>query len=355
VLPSLLRFLPPSVQRFLHELWVRRVQLVAFVLTVSIFSAGVSLVLPKWFTSEAKILPPVEGGENLGLMSALIENKALSRLGLFSATTPSDIYVEILRSRTLREDLARTFDLPQRYRLHSMEQTLKELNAHLRVSASPVGIVTVRVEDRDPRQAAEMTNHLVAALDRFNRESLNTRAKRAREFLEGRLLEAEARMNQAESTLTAYEQRNKVVASTEAAAVGAMAEVMSQKLGLEVRRSYMSSYTRPGSPALRELEAEIGAMERELAKLPRLRQQGSRLALEAEIQRRVFTLLTAQSEDARLQEMRDTPTLTVLDPGHVPEVRSRPRRTMIVVASTGAAMLLGVLWVGLAMRGLTQA
>ena len=81
-----------------------------------------------------------------------------------------------------------------------------------------MGIVTVRVEDRDPRRASEMANHLVDDLDRFNRESMNTRAKRTREFLEKRLTEARASLQHAESTLTAYEQRNKIVASNDAAA-----------------------------------------------------------------------------------------------------------------------------------------
>ena len=75
----------------------------------------ISLLLPKWYAAESTILPPVEGGDSFDLMSSLIENKTLNRLGLFSATTPSDIYVEILESRTVREALVRHFDLIRLY------------------------------------------------------------------------------------------------------------------------------------------------------------------------------------------------------------------------------------------------
>lgn len=355
MIDSIDKSLPPIAKRFLAAANERRRPLCFFIGGVAIAAVVVSLILPKWYAAVSTVLPPTEGAEALGLMGALVENQALSRLGLIGSTTPSDVYVEILKSRTLRESLVRAFDLQRLYKLRGMEPTLKELDHHLRVSVNQVGVVTVRVEDRDRQRSAAMANHLVEALDRFNRESVNTRAKRTREFLEKRLTEAKANLQQAESTLTAYEEKKKVVASTDAAAVGAMAGVISQKLSLEVKRSYLSSYMRAGSDALREIDAEIAAMERELAKLPSIKQEGSRLALDAEIQRRVFTLLTTQYEAMRVQEMRDTPTLTVLDTARVPEIRARPRRAIIVLTSTLVAMVLGLAWVAFSLRGPARA
>jgi uncharacterized protein involved in exopolysaccharide biosynthesis len=354
-MPHFVATLPVPARRFVFAAWQRRRPLALFVGAVAVAAAIIALLLPRWYTAESTILPPSESSDTFGLMGALIENTTLSRLGLFTSTTPSDIYVEILKSRTLREALIRDFDLERHYQTKGLDATLKELGVHMRVTVAAVGVVTVRVEDRDPERAAAMANHLVDNLDRFNRESMNTRAKRTREFLEKRLVESRASLQHAESTLTAYEKRNRVVASTEAAAVGAMADVISQKLGLEVRHSYMSSYSRPGSAPLRQLEAEISAMDRELVKLPSLKQEGSRLALDAEIQRRVFTLLTAQYEDMRVQEMRDTPTVTVLDRARKPEIRSRPKRTVLVLSATVVAAALGLAWVGISLRSPARA
>lgn len=349
-LPMLLAGLPAPARQFSLNAWERRGPIAWFVGTVAVASVVVSLLLPKWYAAECTILPPAEGGDNFDLMSAIVENKTLNRLGLFSSTTPSDIYLEIMKSRTLREPLAREFDLQRLYSCKGMEATLTELDQHVRLTLSPIGVVTVRVEDRDPQRAAAMANHLVRGLDRFNRESVNTRAKRTREFLEQRLLNSKASMARAESTLTAYEQKHKIVASSEGAAIGAMAEIISQKLNLEVRRSYLSGYSRPGSAPLRQIDAEIEAMDHELGKLPILKQEGSRIALDAEIQRRVFMLLSAQYEDMRVQETRDTPTLTVLDTAQPPERRSRPRRAVIVLVSTMVAIALAAAWVVLPRR-----
>jgi len=354
-IPRLVARLPVRARPFAVCAWERRRPLAIFILSVTVLTAVVAVLLPKWFTAQSTILPPSDSSDTMGLMGALIENTTLSRLGLFTSTTPSDMYVEILKSRTLRESLIRDFDLQGRYRIKNLDVMLKELDTHVHVATTPVGVVSVRVEDRDPQRAADMANHLVDDLDRFNRESMSTRARRTREFLEKRLVETRATMTLAESTLTAYEKANRIVASSEASAVGAMADVISQKLTLEVRRSYMSSYSREGSAPLRQVEAEISAMDRELAKLPSLKQEGSRLALNAEIQRRVFTLLTAQYEDMRVQESRDTPTLTVLDRARAPLLRSRPKRGLMVVVAAAAAVLLGAAWVGLQIRRPTAA
>jgi len=193
-----------------------------------------------------------------------------------------------------------------------------------------------------------MANHLVDQLDTFNREALNTRAKRTREFLATRVADVQQRMREAEARLTAYEKQHGVVA--DAGAVSGMAGIVAQKLDLQVRRAYISSYSAPGSAAVRSIDAQIAAFDRELGQLPGLKNEGARLALDAEIQRRVFTLLTSQYEDARVQEMRDTPTITVLDRARPPELKSRPKRAIIVLASTMVALLLSAGWVGLAVR-----
>ncbi len=333
---------------YLAALRERRLPIALFVGLVVAASVAIALVLPSWYVAVSTVLPPTESNQAFGIMSSMIETSALNRLGLLSTSTPSDVYAEILKSRTLREGLVRKFDLERLYRRNGMDRTLRALDQHLRIGLTASGIIMVRAEDQDPRRAADMANYLVAELDRFNREALNTQGKRTRQFLEERLAEVEQRMHAADSVLTVYEERHKVVADQ--GSVQGAADIVAQRLNLQVKRAYLESYSTPGSSALRSLDAEIGAFDRELARLPVLKSEGMRLALDAEIQRRVFTLLTAQLEDARVQETRDTPTLTVLDVASPPEMRARPRRSLIVMASTATALALSAAWVGAAVR-----
>lgn len=347
-------FQPLTLRRFVVATWERRIPIGAFMAVVIGTSVTLALLAKPWFATGSTILPPSEGSDPWTNIAGLIESQALNRVGLFSTKTPSDVYVEILRSRRLRESLVKRFDLQRVYELRSMESTLKELTLHVGAKALPSGIVTVWAEDMDPRRAADMANFLVSELDRFNRVTLNTRGKSARLFLEARLVEAGQRMQATEAAMTQYERKHKVVLAGEESAVRGASDVMARKLSLQVQRAYVESYA-PGSSGVREIDAELDAFNRELSRLPIVKNEGTRLAMEAEIQRKVFALLTAQLEQTRLEEMRDTPTVTVLDMAYVPEVRSRPKRTMMVATATLVAFAISMAWVWFSMRREAQA
>lgn len=340
--------LPPPARRFLAACLARKWTIAAFVGTVAVLAVVVALLLPPWYRAQSTVLPPTEVNDAFGTMTGLVQSAALSRIGLATSSTASDIYEEILKSRTLQEDLVGAFHLQSLYGCRGMDRTLKVLGRHVKVATGVSGLLIVQVEDRDPRRAANMANHLVDELDRFNREALNTRAKRTRRFLEARIADVQIRMREADSNLTAYARAHGV--ATDGSVVGGMAGLMAQKLNLQVRREYVTSYASDASAAVRSIDAELAAYDRELARLPGLKSEGERLALDAEIQRRVFTMLTGQYEDARIQETRDTPTLTILDRARPPELRTRPKRAAIVLMSTLMAVVLSLGWVGLTLR-----
>ena len=84
------------------------------------------------------------------------------------------------------------------------------------------------------------------------------------------------------------------------------------------------------------------------ARLPAVGLELARLTREAAIQEAVFELLTQQYEQAKIVEVRDTPTVQVLDRAVPPERKSYPPRRKIVVVGfvlsvfvgTGAAFFL---------------
>jgi len=342
--------LPPRWRPYGLAVWERRGRITAIVLATAVASIVVSLFLPKWYTGAASVLPPTENGDSFSLMSGMIESSALNRLGLLSTSTPSDVYGEILRSRTIREAIVQKFGLQQSYRSRNLDLALKEFKHHYGVEVNKAGILEVTVEDRDPQRAADMANFAVAELDDFNQRTFNARARRTREFLDVRLADVRTRLAVSEAALTTYEKAHKIIATSESDAVEGVSSLVAQKLSLQVRHSYVSSYSEPNSPVLREIAAEMAAVDEQLMKLPGLREQGSRLALDAAIQRKVFTLLTAQYEDARMQEMKNTPTLAILDAARAPQLKTRPNRSIIVLVSTALAAALCVLWASLSLR-----
>jgi len=63
------------------------------------------------------------------------------------------------------------------------------------------------------------------------------------------------------------------------------------------------------------------------------------------VQEQVFELLTAQLEEARIRETRDTPTVQVLDHAVVPLHKSRPKRALVVIAGFVIGLAGSLTWV----------
>lgn len=310
------------------------------VFAVTVLSLIVAFILPKWYRATTTLLPPEQTSQSIGLLSNLIESSALGKVGLVTASSPSDLYAEMLRSRRVREEIVERFDLQDRYHVDNLDKCLGALDDHLSVDVLPSRMIVVQFEDKDPEFAAQVANGLVETLHRVDMEIHSERAARTRAYLEKQLLESESRLRDAENLLTGYEQEHGVITGMDEAAIQGAAELIARKLALQVRRSWMQSYVGRQSPALQAIDSELAALDREISLLPTVKQEAARLALDVEIQRRVYTLVVAQYEEARIKENSTITTISVLDPARAPTIHARPRKSLVVGGTFAAALLL---------------
>ncbi|MEQ1832360.1 MAG: hypothetical protein ABL977_04830 [Candidatus Eisenbacteria bacterium] len=335
----------PPIERFVAAFRARIRVHAGIVGAAALLAAGLSLLLPNWYRGESTLLPPTEGGESgFGLLAGMIQTSALNNLGLTTTSTPSDVFGEILKSRLLSEAAIHRFGLEQIYKRKGIDRNVQEFQRHLGVRVNAAGLLNVSFEDRDAQRAADVTNFLVAELDRFNVETYKTRGKRLRQFLEARVGEVQQQLVAAEERLQEYERRNRVVSSAETDAAHGVSDILAQKFNLETQRAYVRTYTSPGNTELMNIERQLDALNSEIGKLPEVKKAGARLALDVEMQRKLLVLMTAQFEDARMQETRDTPTVTVLDVASKPQLKVRPLRAVIVAAAAFAALLGCAAW-----------
>jgi capsular exopolysaccharide synthesis family protein len=80
-----------------------------------------------------------------------------------------------------------------------------------------------------------------------------------------------------------------------------------------------------------------------LDKAPDIKLQYARLQREALIQNKLFTLLTQQLEQARIEEARDETAFQLLDRAVPAEEKAKPKRTLIVLLAAVASTFIGVL------------
>jgi len=319
--------------------WRQRVRVVLVTVLAGVVTLLVAFLLPRWYRASAVILPPEEADlmSNISMASkALTKFPSLGSLGEFF--TPADIYKVILKSRTVQEAVVDRFQLMKVYRLKSREKTLKAFGKLSTVKLAPDGTIQVSVEDRDPRRAAAMTMAMLEALDHFNIEKRNTQAHRTRLFLEKRLAETDSLLRASETALRSYQEVHHTVTPTavSSASISAASDLMARKIELEVKLGVLRGYLQEENEQIIQVRSELEQLKSQLGTLPALQTDLGRLIRDNKVQEQLFLLLTGELEQARIVELKKTPTVQILDPAVPPERPSRPRR---LILAFGAAVL----------------
>jgi uncharacterized protein involved in exopolysaccharide biosynthesis len=341
---------------------------------ISVFTAGFLsyFVMTKIYESKASILAPKEsGGGGAGLAAALAASGAAQFLGNIIPPSGSnrDVFVAILKSRTMAQELVDRFRLKEYYKAKYIEDAIKGLQGATDILVSKEGAISVTVEDKDPKLAADIANAYVTNLDRLFAKLGTTDASRQRAFIVERLEKTEKALRQAEETLRRFQENNKAIVMQEQAkgAIEEAARVKGQIVAAEAQLEFLRSFSTEGNPQVLAQKRQIEELKRQLAqmqygrgmdlpaestnpgeprrefhvpftKVPELGMELVRLMREVKVQETVFNLLTAQFEQAKINEARDMPTVQVLDRAVPAERKSKPK-TVLNMAIAGALSL----------------
>lgn len=336
-------------------------------------AAVISLLLPKTYEATTSLLPQLEskeGGALAALLTAGAAGGIAQNLGIGLPgvpTTPTDIFVAILRSRVMADDVIGQFQLEGRYDEPTLEDTRDELIERVRITVSKEKVIKVVVEDHDPQVAADMANFYVANLDRLHRTVNVSKASQNRAFIERRLKETQSSLVASEEALRDFQTKNKAVAveAQSKAMIEAAATIQAQITAQEVQLQVMSSYLSQDNPELARVRSSIDELKKQLrlmesgkggkgmvsddrlhpamVSVPELALQYGRLLRELKVQETLYALLTSQYEQAKITEARDTPTVQVLDPAIPADRHSRPRVGFNVLMAGVSAFCIAVL------------
>jgi uncharacterized protein involved in exopolysaccharide biosynthesis len=331
----------------------------------------VSRLSPKYYESTAVILPFMPdsrggmgfslGGDEGGKGRESGEGGGSSSLAglLGQGVSTADVLKSILNSRTMADSLIEQLNLKAYYGTDSMTATRDTLKSETAISVNREKAFFIKVESRDPQMAADLANAYVSNLDRLNRMLSVTSASRSRLFVERRLEEKKQQLNKAEEARKQFQIENRTLLVTDKAqaAMRAAGSIEDNILELEVELAGLQEYATPAHPLINQMDAQIQALEKQLARLqhkqkvqmgvsslgdsqkasrskefyppmpdmPILALEYIRLTREVKIHEAIVSMLTGQYEQARISEARDTPTVQVLDPAIPAEFKSRPR------------------------------
>ena len=317
-----------------------------FVLTAlgagAVLALGVSFMISTKYASVARIMPPQQSQTTL---SALLGQ--LGPLGAFGAKdlglkSTSDLYVDMLQSRTIADALIQQFDLQREYNLKTLADTRLKLAARNSISATKDGIISISVLDPDPKKAAAMANAYVTELYKLNQNLATTEAGQRRVFYEQQLEKAKEDLGHAEVEMKRTEENTGMLSleGQTKAAVESAAHLQGLIAGKEVEVQRLASFATEQNPELQRLRAELAALRQQEAalqskggkgeltagQLPEAGLEYVRRLREFKYRETLFEILARQYEAARMDESKNASVIQVLDPAVESEKPSSPVR-----------------------------
>lgn len=325
-------------------------------------SIVLALLLPRWYAAEARVLQPEGGGLSLlGMMSSA--TGGLSSL-LGGSSGEYSRYLSLLTSRTLLEEVADEFDLVRVYGLDNSKaprhDVLEELRDNLEFEVDPeFFFLVVRVYDRDPERAAEMTNFVVSTVNERHARLTSENARLTRTFVEQRLFEAQTDLDSVRSEMQAFQEEHGVVEleSQARAFLESVAQLRGSVAQLEVRYQTLARQYGPDNAQVQaarealavargQVSGALGGRDAllpiSMQALPAVSRRYAELMQEQLTQAQIIETIYPIYEQALFQERSEAVAVQVVDEAVPPALAARPSRRLIVIAVTFSALLLAV-------------
>jgi len=137
---------------------------------VTVLAVIYSLILPKIYTATAVVLPPEL--EDISKGGSMMNRNMFSSLGdMFGGGYNfSNIVLSMLKSNRMSSDVVVKFELQKAYNSISVSDAIKALRDNTNISVTKEKAISISVDSKDPKLAADLANYYIINLDLMNVE-----------------------------------------------------------------------------------------------------------------------------------------------------------------------------------------
>jgi len=320
-------------------------------LVCGLAALGISFAIAPTFTAKTQFLPPQQQQSSAASMLASIG--ALG--GLAGAATglksPADQHIAFMKSVSVQDALIERFDLMKKYEAKIKIEARLALTGSVRIAYGKDGLISVEVDDKDPKFAADLANAYVDELRNLLARLAVTEAQQRRLFFEKQLQITKESFTKADLALKSSGINSSVLKSNPASAVEVVARLKAGISVQEVKLGSMRNYLTESSPDFKQALSELASLKSQLSKAekeePSLQGASDYVARyrEFKYQETMFELFAKQFELAKVDESREGAVIQVLDVAEPPEKKAKPKNAIIAIIATfasGFALLLFV-------------
>jgi capsule polysaccharide export protein KpsE/RkpR len=357
----------PSAVARLRLLWEKRRLLFRAAVSGLLVSTAIAFLIPKRFESSVLLMPPDDQSGSGMMLAATLASKVSGSLGgiasdVLGMKSTGDLFIGILRSRTVQDEVIDKFDLRKVYGTKEWQRARMVLAENTSIAEDrKSGIITIGVTDHDPQRAAAMAGEYVAQLNTVVSQLSTSSAHRERVFLEERITQVKQDLESAEKDFSEFASKNGTIDIKEQgrAMVEGAASVEGQLIAAQSELEGLKQIYSENNVRVRSVRARIAELQNQLQqlggkkdnasdatnsnneelypsirKLPLLGVTYADLYRKSRVEEAVFESLTQEYELAKVAEAKEIPSVKVLDPPNVPERKSFPPRLAIMFLGT---------------------
>ena len=332
-------------------------------LGLMVITAIYSLIVSPIYKGETKILPPQQSSSGMAsqLLSQLGGAAGLVG-GMAPIKSPNDLYIGLIKSNTVLDRMIDRFNLMSLYKAKFRAVARESLSGNLKVTDDKKSsIITIGVEDKDPRRAADMANAFVEELRRLTKGLAVSEASQRRLFFEEQLEDAKTGLVRSEDAMRGFQEKTGALGIGEQAkaVIESMAQLRAQIVAREVELRVMRTYSTENNPDVKKTEAAINGMRAELTKLEKRKGDGPdplmptgrmpevgteyiRKLRDLKFNETLYELLLKQYEAAKLDEAKEATVIQVIDKAEPPEQRIKPKRRQMVMIAGVVGLFLSI-------------
>ena len=326
--------------------------LVALPLLTAVIAGIVAFQSPDLYTADTTFMPPEQASSASSMLSSLSSLSSLSGMlggGGGAGMSPGSNYIAVIKSRTLRDDMVKRFNLLGIYHTKSLESARNALAGQTVVkSGKEDRLITIQITDTNPKRAALLANGYVEVLLKQNNELALSEASQTRLAAEKELLKAKNRLGDAESAIKQLQEKTGLIT------VGPQISMLQSMIKTTERQlAELSLSATPNNPEyiktrqkLNNLQAEIGkaqAGSNYVSKAPERILDFTHKTRDLKYAEALYQMALQQLTIARIDESKASSSIQVIDRAVVPEQKAGPLRSRIVLFAAAGGLFIAVI------------
>lgn len=316
---------------------------------VFLVGAIITFSMKSLFEANASLLPH----------ETLVPSSSLA--AIFSTKSPEDLYLGLLASRSVADQVIDREDLLQAFHTKSRSVARAKLEAASKFTIGKEDtLVHIRVRNEDSRKAAAIANAYIDALQSQQEAMSESQAKIRRIIFEKEMEEEKEALTAAEIALKKDQEASGLVQITAQTELGltAIASVRAQLTSLQVQLAALQTSYTEDNPEVKTLKSQIARLtqhERDLesgannvvgaalptGKMPEANLEYLRKFRDVKYHEALLTALATQYETAHFAEDNSITQFQVVDLAAAPERKSWPPRLILLILSVVFGAIVG--------------